>query len=326
MVDDTALTDPLRLAYRRGALADAQAREVAAALAEAGHEVEIVSIDADEDAARAALRAGECDLLVHPLKELPVAQPGGLVIAAIPLREDARDAAVTRDGVPLHQLPIGATVGAGSARRAAQVRIRNPRVDVQAAAGGVDDRLQQVADGELDAVIVSVEDLNRLSPEPRGLAFEPLGLAEWPTTAGQGAIAVETTAGADVALLDALAALDHLPTRLAVTAERQVPAGLDADHTAPVAVHAALEDDVLRVRAIVYSEDGFSRVSADLTHPVGETAALDAGYIRSQGSGNGADAADGDHPIARAARAGSQVAHRLLERGAADLAPRESPL
>ena len=323
---DTALTDPLRLGSRHGALADAQAREVAAALAEAGHAVEIVSVGADEDAARAALRAGECDLLVHPLKALPVAQPDGLVIAAIPLREDARDAAVTRDGMPLHQLPIGATVGAGSARRVAQVRIRNPRVDVQATAGGVDERLQRVADGELDAVIVSVEDLNRLSPQPRGLAFEPLGLAEWPTTAGQGAIAVETTADADVALLDALAALDHLPTRLAVTAERQVPAGLDADHTAPVAVHAVLQDDVLRVRAIVYSEDGFSRVSADLTQPVGETGALDAGYIRSKGSGKGADAADGDHPITRAARAGSQVAHRLLERGAADLAPRESPL
>lgn len=325
MADDTAVTDTLRLGAPGGALADAHAREVASALEQAGHEVEIVAVDADVDAARAALRAGEYDLLVHALTALPPAQPAGLVIAAIPRREDPRDAAVTRDGTPLHQLPIGATVGAGSARRIAQVRIRNPRVEVQDASGDVDERLQRVADGELDAVIVSVEALNRLSPDARGLSYEPLGLAEWPTTAGQGALVVEATSDAGPALLDALAAIDHLPTRLAVTAERRVPAELDVDHTAAVAVHAVLDDDVLRVRAIVYSEDGSSRVGADLTHPVGETESLDAGYIRSQGSGNGADAADGDHPLARAAQAGSEVAHRLLERGAADLAPRESP-
>ena len=324
MVDETA-PESLRLLTRGGALRTAEARDVVDALAaRTGRDVEVVQRDADTDALRAALRAGECDVLVHAA-ETPAGDAEGLVIAAVPRREDARDVAVTRDGTPLHGLAGGATVGADSARRRAQAAIHNPRAQVSPAPGDLATQVQQVADGDLDAVIVAVADLNRLSPDPGGLVFEPLGLAEWPTTAGQGALAVETRADADPALLDALAALDHLPTRLAVTAERTVSAELGADASTPLAVHAVPEGNLLRVRAIVYSEDGSSRVGADLTHPVGETETLEAGYIRSQGSGNGADAADGDDPIARAAEAGSQVVHRLLERGAADLAPRESP-
>lgn len=320
------MSDSLRVGAHGAALGAAEARQLADALtAGGGHEAEIVLLDSGADALRAALRAGEFDAIVHAADTLPREGAEGLTVAAVPAREDARDVAVTRDGTPLHGLPIGATVGAGSARRAAQARIRNPRAEVIAVDGDIEAQLQQVADGAVDAVILAVADLNRLGPDPRGLVYEPLGLAEWPTTPGQGALAVEARVDASPAVRAALAALDHLPTRLAVTAERAVSDELAVDPAAPLAVHAVLEGELLRVRAIVYAPDGSSRVGADLTHPVGETETLDAGYIRSEGSGNGADAADGDHPLARAARAGSEVVHRLLERGAAELAPRESP-
>lgn len=320
------MSDSFKVAVRGGALGAAEAREVADALAAGtGRGVEIVPLESGGDALRAALRAGECDAIVHSADTLPGDGGEGLIVAAVLAREDARDVAVTRDGTPLHDLPIGAAVGADSGRRAAQARIRNPRAEVTEADGDIEAQLQQVADGAVDAVILAVADLNRLAPDPRGLAYEPLGLAEWPTTPGQGALAVETRVDAAAPLRDALAALDHVPTRLAVAAERTVDAELPIDPAVPLAVHAVLEAELLRVRAIVYAPDGSSRVGADLTHPVGETETRDAGYIRSQGSGNGADAADGDHPIARAAQAGSEVVHRLLERGAAELAPRESP-
>lgn len=331
------VSTPIRLGTRRSALATAQSQLVADALAAAsGRPVELVLITSEGDVSRAslaslggsgvfatrlreALRAGECDVLVHSLKDLPTAQPEGLVIAAVPEREDARDVAVTRDGIPLHELRPGAVVGTGSPRRAAQVRRRNPRVEVRDLRGNVDSRLRRVIDGELDAVILAAAGLSRIGDLPDGVAFESLGLAEWPTAPGQGALAVETTADADPALRAALAALDDLPTRLAVTAERAVLAGLEAGCSAPVAAHAQLEGDILRMRAVVYSRDGSRRVGLDQTESLG------AGYIRTQGSGKGADAADSENPISHASSIGSRIAHRLLANGAADLVPRESP-
>lgn len=352
----------LRLGTRRSALATAQSQQVADAIAAtSGAEVELVPIVSEGDVSRAslaslggtgvfatrlrdALRAGECDFLVHSLKDLPTAQPEGLVIAATPLRQDPRDVVVTRDGTPLHELKPGATVGTGSPRRVAQVHRRNPRVDVRDLRGNVDSRLQRVSDGELDAVILAAAGLARLGADPKGLRLESLGLAEWPTAPGQGALAVETTTDADPSLAAALAALDDPSTRWAVTAERTVLAELEAGCSAPVAVHGEVRGDALRIRAVVYAPDGSRRVGADLTADLGAdlTAELDgaaaaraeslgerhirsSGYSRAQGSGNGADAADGDDPIARAVQAGLRVAHRLLDHGAADLVPRESP-
>jgi len=326
---------PLRLGTRRSALALAQSQRVADALAaSSGRPVELVPITSEGDVSRAslselggrgvfatrlreALLAGECDLLVHSLKDLPTADAPGLVIAATPAREDARDIVVTRDGTPLHDLAPGALVGTGSPRRVAQVLRHNPRVRVQDLRGNVDSRLARVRDGELDAVVLAAAGLVRLGGDLGGLFGEPVGLREWPTAPGQGALAVETRADAAPELRDALAALEDDATRIAVTAERAVLAGLDAGCSAPVGVHAELAEGDLRVRAIVYALDGRRRVGLDRTR------ALSPRYARS-GSGNGADAADGADPIARAARTGAEIARRLLERGAADLVPRES--
>ncbi|WP_424937107.1 MULTISPECIES: hydroxymethylbilane synthase [Bacteria] len=331
-------TAPIRLGTRRSALARAQSGQVAAALEKAsGRRVELVPIVSEGDTNRAslseiggmgvfatrlreALRRGECDLLVHSLKDLPTAQPDDLVIAATPARADARDVAVTRDGAPLHELRTGSTIGTGSPRRIAQVRIRAPRSRAVDIRGNVDSRLGRVASGELDAVILAAAGLSRLDGDPLdGLHAEALGLAEWPTAPGQGALAVETTADAPEELRAALARLDDEGTRIAVTAERATLAGLDAGCQAPMAVHAAMEGRNLRVRAVVYAPSDERRIGVDVTEP------LSRGYIRRNGSGDGANAADGADPIGAARDIGSDVARRLLEQGAAGLLPETRP-
>ncbi|MDR2323475.1 MAG: hydroxymethylbilane synthase [Microbacterium sp.] len=341
----TAAGDVIRLGTRRSALAQAQSGHVAKALeAVSGRRVELVPITSEGDTNRAslseiggqgvfatalrdALRRGECDILVHSLKDLPTQVPDGLVIAAIPARADARDVAVTRDGTPLHELKAGSAIGTGSPRRIAQVHVRNPRVHTADLRGNVDSRLQRVASGELDAVILAAAGLSRLDGDPLGeLKAEPLGLAEWPTAPGQGALAVETTTDAPPELLAALALLDDEATRIAVTAERAVLEGLDSGCQAPMAAHAELVDGDLRVRAVVYAPHDGWRIGIDVTEPLhpDSVKAMVPGeeYIHPNGSGNGADSADGADPI-RASRAiGLSVAHRLLERGAADLLPR----
>jgi len=325
---------PIRLGTRRSALAQAQSGHVATALeAVIGRPVELVPITSEGDTNRAslseiggqgifatrlrdALKAGECDFLVHSLKDLPTARPEGLIIAATPKRVDPRDVVITRGGTPLHELRPGSRVGTGSPRRIAQVRRRAPHAEVVDIRGNVDSRLDRVASGELDAIILAAAGLQRLDTDSP-LRREELGLAEWPTAPGQGALAVETTADAPSELLEALARLDDEDTRIAVTVERAILAGLDAGCQAPMAAHAAVTGDSIRVRSVVYQPDGDRRIGLDVTH------ALDRGYIRRNGSGNGADAADGADPMRAIRDIGTSAAHRLLEQGAADLLPRE---
>jgi len=327
---------PLRLGTRRSTLAMAQSQMVADAVAAAsGRPVELVPIVSEGDVNRAslsqlggrgvfanglreALAADRCDFLVHSLKDLPTAQPEGLVIAATPPREDARDVVVTRDGAPLGSLAAGARVGTGSPRRIAQAKRHNPRLDIRDIRGNVDSRLGRVRDGELDAVILAAAGISRLGGDLGGLHAEALGLAEWPTAPGQGSLAIETRDDIDPEILAALVQLDDEDTRVAITAERTVLSALDAGCSAPVGTHAALADGDLRLRAVVYALDGARRIGID------RTVRLAPGYGGETGSGNGADAADDGGPIARATRAGREAARRLLERGAADLVPRES--
>ncbi|WP_460800981.1 hydroxymethylbilane synthase [Microbacterium sp. GXF6406] len=323
------MSAPIRLGTRRSALAQAQSGHVAAALEEVtGRRVELVPIVSEGDTNRAslseiggvgvfatrlreALLAGECDILVHSLKDLPTAMPEGLVIGATPVREDARDVVITRDGTPLHLLPAGAKVGTGSPRRIAQVRRRAPQVEVVDIRGNVDSRLERVETGELDAVILAAAGLSRLGAELT-LAREDLGFSEWPTAPGQGSLAVETTADAPQELRDALAQIDDAATRLAITVERGVLEGLDAGCQAPMAAHAVVTGDSVRLRTIVYEPAGTGRIGLDVTE------GLDEGYIRLNGSGNDADAADGADPNDAARQFGLSVARRLLEQGAAD--------
>ena len=187
-------------------------------------------------ALRDALRAGEIDLAVHSLKDLPTAPEPGLVVAAVPEREDPRDVLVARDGLTLAELPAGSVVGTGSPRRAAQLAEARPDLLVRDIRGNVDTRIGLVRSGELDAVVLARAGLARLGR--LGEATDVLPLGTMLPAPGQGALAVEC-AEADSELRTLLAdCLEHPPTRAAVDAERAVLARLEAGCTAPVAALA----------------------------------------------------------------------------------------
>lgn len=324
------MSAPLRLGTRRSALAQAQSGHVATALEKVtGRAVELVPITSEGDTNRAslseiggvgvfatrlrdALLAGECDFLVHSLKDLPTAQPAGLIIAATPVREAAHDVVITRDGTPLADLPAGAKVGTGSPRRIAQVRRRAPQVEVVDIRGNVDSRLGRVSSGELDAVILAAAGLSRLGAETT-LHREELPLDEWPTAPGQGSLAVEARADAPAELLAALAQLDDEATRLAITVERGILEGLDAGCQAPMSAHAVVSDGAVLLRTAVYAPADERAISLEVSDSLNE------GYIRQNGSGNGAMTADGADPTHAARELGLSVARRLLEQGAAEL-------
>ncbi len=239
----------LRIGTRGSALAMAQARTVADAVAAAtGTPVELVEISTAGDrstapvpelgvgvfvsALRDALAAKEIDAAVHSYKDLPTAVVDGLHVAAVPPREDPRDALVSRDGATLRQLPPGARVGTGAPRRTAQLRALGFGLDVVGVRGNVDTRLRKVADGELDAVVLACAGLARLGRADE--ITEVLDPAQVLPAPAQGALAVECRAD-DTDLVAALATVDHPVSRVAVTAERALLAGLEAGCSAPVA-------------------------------------------------------------------------------------------
>lgn len=254
-----------------------QSNQVADSLRELGFVVEVVPIHTRGDvtqaslktlggvgvfaaALRLALLAGECDIAVHSFKDLPTAAVPGLMIGAVPRRADFADVIVCRDGLDLESLPTGATVGTGSARRAAAVLAKRPDLQIVDIRGNVGTRLGRVAGidpdgpGDLDAVILARAGLERLGSE---YANAPT-LPALPAPA-QGALAVEVRAD-DEEVQAAVAALDHPETRACALAERAVLAGLHAGCAAPVGAHASLNDGALALSAQVLSTDGQQRV------------------------------------------------------------------
>lgn len=299
----------LRLGTRGSELARTQSTHVAHALRNLGHEVEVVTLRSEGDVTtgsllsagglglfaatlRRALLAGDVDLVVHSLKDLPTAAVDGLTLGAIPPREDPSDALCARDGHTLATLPAMARVGTGSPRRAAQVRARRPDVAVIEIRGNVGTRLARVhgdatTPGDLDAVVLSRAGLARLGRFDA--ITDTLDLLPAP---GQGALAVECRAD-DAELLVALASLDDAPTRDAVTAERAVLAELGVGCAAPVGAHARVVDGHLELTASVLNAEGTRHVTA---------------------SGRAALPCDAD-------ALGRAVAADLLARGAGDVTP-----
>jgi hydroxymethylbilane synthase len=205
-------------------------------------------------ALRDALVAKEIDFAVHSYKDLPTTPADGLVIAAVPPREDPRDALVARDGLTLTELPDGATIGTGSLRRLAQLAALGLNMTGVAIRGNVDTRLRKVAEGELDAVILARAGLVRLG---RGSEvteiLDPMLMLPAPA---QGALAVECAASSDE-MIELLAQLDDKTTRAAVAAERAMLARLEAGCSAPVAALAEVtDDDEIYLRGAVISPDG----------------------------------------------------------------------
>lgn len=300
----------IRIGTRRSLLATTQTGLVADRLRDLGHDIEIVEITTEGDvrtepletlggtgvfvsALRDALLEGRVDAAVHSLKDLPTAPADGLVVAAVPQREDPRDALVARDGLTLGELPAGARVGTGSPRRRAQLNALGLGLEVTGLRGNVDTRVAAVTSGQLDAVVLARAGLARLGR--LGVVTETLDPIQMLPAPGQGALAVECRAD-DTTVREALAALDDADSRACVDAERALLATLEAGCSAPVGALAEVvegwDGPELSLRAFAGSDDGAFELRRSLSGPV-------------------------DDPIGL----GDRLAAILLEDGAADLVP-----
>ena len=214
-----------------------------------------------------ALLDGRADLAVHSMKDLPTELPAGLVLAAVPEREDPRDAVV---GKRLADLPRGAKVGTSSLRRAAQLRGLRPDLQVESVRGNLDTRLRKLDEGQYDAILLAAAGLKRLGWE--GRIAEILPAEAMCSAVGQGALAIETLASG--AGFDACTALDHGATHAAVTAERGVLGALGGGCQVPIGAYAIVQDGRLRLRAMVASPDGAEMVHAEAEGPAGEAESI----------------------------------------------------
>jgi hydroxymethylbilane synthase len=200
-----------------------------------------------------ALLNGEIDLAVHSLKDLPVRQPDGLTLGAIPPRADVRDVFIGAQGYTIATLPEGAVVGTSSLRRQAQLLVHRPDLIIRSIRGNVDTRLRKAQAGEYDGVILAAAGLIRLNltdPITEWLPLETMLPAP-----GQGALAVQCRAD-DTATLERLAAIHDEACAAATHAERAFLTGLGGGCAAPIAAHAQYDGTLLRLAGFVATPDG----------------------------------------------------------------------
>jgi len=278
----------LRLGTRKSPMAMVQAGHVARLITEAtGREVELIGITTFGDVSgaqiaqiggtgvfvsglRARLLDGDIDLAVHSLKDLPAVQPAGIELAAVPARDDPRDALAARDGAKLADLPRGARVGTGSPRRAAQLLMMRPDLRPVPVRGNSGTRLAKITSGEVDAVVLAYAGLARIGRlDAVSQVFE---LDEMLPAPGQGALAVECRSGRPD-LVALLASVDDAASRAATTAERSLLATLQAGCSAPVGGYAAGAGE-LRLRAVIVAADGETALRASAGGPAGEAERL----------------------------------------------------
>jgi hydroxymethylbilane synthase len=303
---------PIRIGTRGSLLATTQAGAIRDALNAKGHAAELVIITTEGDrsaepiatigvgvftaALRAAIAEGRVDMAVHSYKDLPTAADPRFVIAAVPPREDARDALVARDGLVLSQLPAGSVIGTSSPRRVAQLRALGLGLEIRPLRGNLDTRLNRVSSGDLDGIVVARAGLARIGR--LGDVTETLEPVQMLPAPAQGALAVECRSG-DTKLAALLAEFDDADTRAAVTAERVLLAELEAGCSAPVGAIAEVVESI--------DEDG--RVHEELSLR-GCVATVDGSdVIRASGIGT----------PGRAAELGRSVAAELFELGAREL-------
>lgn len=289
----------IRIGTRGSLLARWQAHHVHDRLTELGHEVEIVVITTTGDRLldrrldavggkgaflkeiEEAMQAGEVDLAVHSLKDVPIAQPEGLELCAMLERADPRDAWLS-NGPRLAELPAGATVGTTSLRREAQLRAARPDLQVADLRGNVDTRLKRLREGRYDAILLAMAGLVRLGRADE--VTEPLDARAFVPAPGQGTISLECRVDDD-ALRAAVAPLNHEATARAVTAERAFLATLGGGCNVPLGAHATTQGEGLEMVGFVARTDGTE-------------------LLRGEGGG--------DEPAAL----GQSLADDLLERGA----------
>jgi hydroxymethylbilane synthase len=293
----STVTATLRLGTRGSELARTQSQAVADAITAAtGTPVELVHIVTEGDqssaaiaqlggtgvfvaAIRRALLEGTVDLAVHSYKDLPTAPEPGLILAAVPGREDPRDALVARDGLTLGELPPGSRIGTGAPRRVAQLRALGLGLEVVPIRGNVDTRLGRVAGsagpGDLDAVVLARAGLSRLRRlDVITETLDPLQVLPAPA---QGALAIECRTS-DARTRELVGRLEDPSARACVVAERSTLATLEAGCSAPVAAYAEVADGEdgpeLFLRASVTAIDGSDAVRGSVSGPLPEAAAL----------------------------------------------------
>jgi hydroxymethylbilane synthase len=284
----------IRIATRSSALAKAQAGQVAELLGGAGL-VEVASDGEVGDKARfvrgveRALLAGDADIGVHSAKDVPAEIPDGLVIAAVPLREDPADVWIGI-GASLDDVPEGAKVGTASLRRQAQLLAARPDLEISELHGNVDTRLRKLAEEELDAIVLAAAGLRRLGRA--GEASFALAAETMTPAAGQGALVLQAR-GDDADAVEAAAAIGDEIALRELTAERATVALLDATCATPIGVHARVDGERIAIEAFVGLPDGSE-------------------WIRDRVEG------DAEEPAA----AGALLAERLLGAGARDILDR----
>jgi len=282
---------PLRIGSRGSQLALWQANYIAASLLKQGYEatIEIIHTTGDKvtDIALAkvgakgmftkeieeALAGGAIDLAVHSLKDLPTELEESFEIAAVPTREDPRDAFCSKDYSCIHELPKQARIGTSSLRREAQLRAVRADLMVHPLRGNVDTRLSKLEAGEYDAVILASAGLRRLGRTQLLRQVIPMDLMC--PAAGQGALAIEIRAG-DRVVRDAVAFIDDLSTRAETNCERALLKKMGGGCQVPIGANAKLRNGVLHLEAVVASPDGRTllRESLNGRDPIslGETA------------------------------------------------------
>jgi hydroxymethylbilane synthase len=290
MPDAAAQRRALRLGTRGSQLARWQAEWVAERLRQLGQTIELVEISTRGDVERArpieeigtrgvftkeiqrALLAGDVDVAVHSLKDLPTEPVEGLVLAAVPLRESAADVLVIRTQsrehgagsnfsllAPRSSLRHGARVGTGSLRRQAQLRHARPDLQTEDIRGNVDTRLRKLDEGQFDAIVLAEAGLRRLGLTDRITHVLPFDLML--PAVGQGALAIECRTD-DAATRAAVTLLDDPQSHVAALSERALLAHLRGGCMAPVGAMAQFRDGQLQLSAVVLSTDGTRRIFA----------------------------------------------------------------
>ena len=229
--------------------------------------------------------AGEADIAVHSLKDVPVEFPEGLHLPVILEREDPRDAFVSNRFETLDQLPQGACVGTSSLRRQCQLAERRPDLRIEPLRGNVNTRLAKLDAGDYDAVILAAAGLIRLGFETRIRSF--ITAEQSLPAIGQGAIGIECRA-VDPRVHDLIAVLHHAPTALRVRAERAMNARLHGGCQVPIAGYATLADGQLHLRGLVGDPDGSRILRAEARGPQDDPEALGAAVadaLLAQGAG-----------------------------------------
>lgn len=234
-----------------------------------------------------ALLEGRIDLAVHSMKDLPSSMAAGLALAAVPEREDPRDVCVSRHGLPLAKLAVGARVGTSSSRRRAQLLAFRPDLEIVPLRGNVDTRLRKAEGEDLDAVVLAAAGLGRLGYGDRITEHLPLEMCL--PAPGQGALAVQVRAG-DEELIEVLSVLDHPATRRSTEAERTFLRVMGGGCQLPMACLCRMEGGGLVMDALVAGQDGSEVLRERDSEATGEPVAL-----------------------------GERIANKLLARGAARL-------